>query len=87
MNYNVIICFLMTPTDSQLGHGLKVENHSSSPTIFHLKAADAAKGLRVLSTLQDLGITSGSHASGAQHQLQRIEEHLCQQEQGQRNPT
>jgi hypothetical protein len=43
----------------------------ASPAIFCLKQTEATKGLRVLSTPQDLRITLGT-----QHQLQRIAEGL-----------
>ena len=39
----------------------------SIPAIFHLNPLEAAKGLTVLSTPQDLRITSGSWVSGTQH--------------------
>ena len=42
------------------------------PAIFLLSPAEATKGTRVLSTLQDLGMTLGSWVSGKQHQLQRM---------------
>jgi hypothetical protein len=42
----------------------------------HLNPAKATKGQRVLSTLQDLGITSGSQVNGKQHQLQRLADGL-----------
>ena len=46
------------------------------PAILFLSPAEAAKGSRVLFMLQDIGITSGTRASGTQHQLQRIVEGL-----------
>jgi hypothetical protein len=45
-------------------------------SIFLLNPAEASKGSRVLSMLQDLVITLGSWMSGTQHQLQRIAEGL-----------
>jgi hypothetical protein len=54
--------------------------------IFLLSSVGAAKGSRVLSTPQDVGITLGSRVSGMQHQLQESQRVLCRQEQGQRNP-
>jgi hypothetical protein len=44
------------------------------PTIFLLNPLEATRGPRVLSTPQDLGITSGSRVSGTRHQLQRIQD-------------
>ena len=41
--------------------------------IFLLSPAEATKGTRVLSTLQDLGMTLGSWVSGKQHQLQKLQ--------------
>jgi hypothetical protein len=43
---------------------------------FILSSALASQGFRVLSTPQNLRITSGSLVSGMQHQLQRITEGL-----------
>lgn len=41
-----------------------------------LNPEEAAKGPRILSMLQDLGIILRSQVSGTQHQLQRIAEGL-----------
>jgi hypothetical protein len=56
------------------------------PPIFPLSPSEAAKGSRVLSTLQDLRITSGSWVSGMQHQLQRIVEGLVPAGTGTKKP-
>jgi hypothetical protein len=47
-----------------------------TPAILLLNPAEAAKGSRVLSMLEDLRITLGSLVSGTQHQLQRTAEVL-----------
>jgi hypothetical protein len=58
----------------------------ATPTIFLLSPEEATKGFRVLSTPQDLGITSGSRVSGTQHQLQRIAEGLVPAGTGTKEP-
>ena len=50
--------------------------NKTSNWIFLLSPAGATKGPRVLSTPQDLGITSGLLVSGTQHQLQRLSKGL-----------
>ena len=48
----------------------------ATPAIFLLSPVESTKGSRVLSMMQDLGITLGSWVSRMQHQLQRITEGL-----------
>jgi hypothetical protein len=54
--------------------------------IFLLSSAEAVKGSRVLSMLQDHGITSGTGVSGMQHQLQRISKGLVPAGTGTKEP-
>ena len=56
------------------------------PAIFLLSPAEAAKGSRVLSMLQDIGITLGKRVSGTQYQLQRIVEGLVPTGTGAKEP-
>ena len=59
----------------------------ATPAIFFLNPVEAARSPRVLSMPQDLRITWGSRVSGAQHQLQRVQEGLVQWGQGWRSPA
>ena len=66
---------------------MQINPFLSTPAIFLLSPAEAAKSSRVLSTPQNLRITSRSRVSGTQPQLQRIAVGLYQQEQGRSNPA
>jgi hypothetical protein len=55
-------------------------------TIFLLSRVEVTKVSRVFSTLQYLGITSGSWVSGTQHQVQRIAEGLVTSGTGTKDP-
>jgi hypothetical protein len=61
-----------TPPSQRLGSILV----GATLAIFLLNPAEATRGPRVLSMIQDLWITSGSQVSGAQHQLGRVKEGL-----------
>ena len=52
-----------------------------------LNSAESTKGMRVLSMLQDLGITSGLQVSGTQHQLRESWEVLVPAETGAKEPA